>query len=278
MKDTEELYPGPAPLNPDPLPHVGGLEAQQPEAESLFERFSWLYAFFRERLFRDDTTGISAALWPQGEPPAGSHFLELACGPGFYCCQFAELFPRLDVLGIDRSRQQIRRARRVAHARRLDNVRFEESDALHLDLEDESVDCVLAARLFTILPEREEAMAEMHRVLKTGGRCFVAEPCSRLRTLVPLRVMWIVANVMAFCGNYRTRAYREPPDATVLAPEAFGTLVQSPPWRTVWRWQDPHYQYAICEKGPAGTTPVAGGVAVVAAKGPTDPSKGDYSI
>jgi ubiquinone/menaquinone biosynthesis C-methylase UbiE len=255
VKETEQTFPTAAvpPLESPAVPHVGMLEAQHAEAESLFERFGWLYAFFRERLFRDDTAGISAALWPGGSPPPGSRLLELACGPGFYCCQFAERFPQLDVLGIDRSRQQLRRARRIARHRHLENVRFEQSDALHLDLGDQSVDALLAARLFTILPEREEAMAEMHRVLKTGGRCFVAEPCSRLRALVPLRVMWVVANVMAFCGNYRTRAYREPPDATVLAPEAFGTLVQSQPWRSVWRWQDTHYQYAICEKGPPGT-------------------------
>ena len=276
MKESEHTFPSAAvpPLEPASLPHVGGLEAQRPEAESLFERFGWLYAFFRERLFRDDTAGISAALWPQGEPPAGSRLLELACGPGFYCCQFAERFPHLDVLGIDRSRQALRRARRIARARRLENVRFEQSDALHLDLGDESVDALLAARLFTILPEREEAMAEMHRVLTTGGRCFIAEPCSRVRALIPLRIMWIVANVMAFCGNYRTRAYREPPDATVLAPEAFGALVQSQPWRSVWRWQDPHYQYAICEKGPAPAATDAPTAPVKRAKAADE----DYSI
>ncbi len=230
---------------------AGGDDASRAESESLFERFGWLYAFFRERLFRDDTEGISAALWPQGAPPAGSRLLELGCGPGFYCCQFGERFRDLRVLGIDRSRQQLRRARRNARKRRLENVTFERSDALHLALENESVDALLAARLFTILPQREEAMAEMHRVMKTGGRCFVAEPCSRLRAVVPLRIMWGVANLLAFCGYARTTAFREPPDATVLAPAEFGALVQSQPWRSVWRWQDAYYQYAICEKGPA---------------------------
>ncbi len=225
-------------------------DGSRPESESLFERFGWLYAFFRERLFRDDTEGISAALWPQGAPPAGSRLLELGCGPGFYCCQFGERFRELRVLGIDRSRQQLRHAERNARKRQLENVRFEESDALHLALENESVDSLLAARLFTILPQREEAMAEMHRVLRAGGRCFIAEPCSRLRAVIPLRIMWGVANLMALCGYSRTRAYREPPDATVLAPEAFGALVHSQPWRAVTRWQDVHYQYAICEKGP----------------------------
>ena len=229
-----------------------------PDSESLFERFGWLYAFFRERLFRDDTEGISAALWPLGAPPAGTRFLELGCGPGFYCCQFGERFRDLRVLGIDRSRTQLRRARRNASTRQLANVTFEESDALRLALGNESVDALLAARLFTILPQREAAMTEMHRVLKTGGRCFIAEPCSRLRATIPLRVMWAVANLLSMAGYSRTRAYREPPSATVLTPGQFGTLVHSQPWRAVTRWQDAYYQYAICEKGPAGPLPAVG--------------------
>lgn len=234
---------------PLPIHGEGPVPAPEPP-ESLFERFGWLYAFFRERLFRDDTPGIAAALWPQGAPPPGSRLLELGCGPGFYCCQFGERYRQLDVLGIDRSRQQLRRARRNAENRGLHNVRFEQSNALNLDVPSGSVDALLCVRLFTILPQREQALAEMHRVMSAGGRCFVAEPSSRLRTAIPLAIMWGLANLMTLAGDYRSRAYREPPNATVLPPETFGTLVMSQPWRSVWRWQDAHYQYAICEKGP----------------------------
>ena len=252
--DVKELQTTPheAPAGlPADLDDLEADEFSGPDSESLFERFGWLYAFFRERLFRDDTAGISAALWPLGAPAAGTRFLELGCGPGFYCCQFGERFRDLRVLGIDRSRTQLRRARRNARTRDLPNVTFEESDALRLALDNESVDALLAARLFTILPQREEAMAEMHRVLKAGGRCFVAEPCSRLRATIPLRVMWGVANLLSMAGYSRTRAYREPPSATVMTPANFGALVHLQPWRAVTRWQDAHYQYAICEKGTA---------------------------
>ena len=256
-----------------PLPVQGDAPLPAPEPpESLFERFGWLYAFFRERLFRDDTDGIAAALWPAGPPPAGSRLLELGCGPGFYCCQFAERFRQLDVLGIDRSRTQLKRARRNAESRGLDNARFERSDALALDLESASVDALLCVRLFTILPQREQALAEMHRVMRAGGRCFIAEPSSRLRTAIPLAIMWGLANLMTLAGDYRSRAYREPPNATVLPPGVFGALVMSQPWRSVWRWQDAHYQYAICEKGPSDQQ------AGVTAKRAADTAGEDYSI
>jgi ubiquinone/menaquinone biosynthesis C-methylase UbiE len=238
-------------VEPFDLLPVGAAGSSSQEPDSLFERVGWLYAFFREHLFRDDTNGIAAALWPRGAPPEGSRLVELGCGPGFYCCRFAERFRNLRVLGLDRSNQQLRRARRSARSRRLENCTFERADALALAEADDSVDALLAVRLFTILPSREVALGEMYRVLRPGGRCFIAEPCSRLRAAIPLRLMWIVANLMAFAGDYRSRVYREPPDATVLSPEMFAGLVMTQPWGSVWRWQDPHYQYAICEKGPA---------------------------
>jgi arsenite methyltransferase len=243
----------------DILPLDGsGASPSGQEPDSLFERVGWLYAFFREHLFRDDTDGIAAALWPQGAPPEGSRLVELGCGPGFYCCRFAERFRQLRVLGLDRSNQQLRRARRSARSRQLENCTFERADALALSEPDGSVDALLAVRLFTILPRREVALAEMYRVVRPGGRCFIAEPCSRLRAAIPLRLMWIVAHLMALAGDYRSRAYREPPDATVLPPETFGALVNSQPWGSVWRWQDPHYQYAICEKGTAPAIAASG--------------------
>lgn len=241
-------------LPTDLPPSAAVLPASQsvdlPETDSLFERYAWIYAFFREHLFRDDTVGIATALWPSGSPPPGAHLLvELGCGPGFYSCRFAERYPGLSVLGIDRSPEQIRRAEGSARKRGLRNCRFEEANALALGLEDGSVDALVAARLFTVLPEREQAVEEMHRVLRAGSRCFIAEPCSRLRTAVPLRLMWLLAHVMTLFGNYQVRPFREPARAAVLPPDVFGALVLSQPWRSVWRWQDRYYQYAICEKG-----------------------------
>ena len=84
--------------------------------------------------------------------------------------------------------------------------------------------------------------------------------------------MWGLANLMTLAGDYRSRAYREPPNATVLPPDVFGALVLSQPWRSVWRWQDAHYQYAICEKGPTDTAARAD------TKQRTERAREDYSI
>ena len=75
--------------------------------ESLFERFAWLYVFFRERLFRDDTERFVRALWPHRGPEPGTRLLELGCGPGFYSCGLAARLENISVLGVDRSARQL---------------------------------------------------------------------------------------------------------------------------------------------------------------------------
>ena len=219
------------------------------DSESLFERFHWLYAFCREHLFRDDTERIAKALWPT-MPPAESQLLEIGCGPGFYSCCLAKQFGQLQVIGIDRAEQQLRRARLRAVERQLGNCRFERADVLALTWPHDTFQAVVASRLFTILPLRKQALAEMCRVLQPGGRCFIAEPRSMLRAAVPLHVMWLLARLTGFCGE-SPGSYREPRRIAIMTTVEFRALIASQPWRSVRHWHDAWYQYAICEKGTA---------------------------
>ena len=211
-------------------------------ADSLFERVAWLYAFCRERLFRDDTDRIISALWQNQTPPSGIRVIELGCGPGFYSRKLAQRFPHIAVTGVDRSERQLRWARERTSSIR--NCSFERVNVLSLPCPDESFDALVASRIFTVLPEQQRAVAEMFRVLKTGGRGFIAEPRYVFWASIPLFSMWLLASVI-HSGN----GYREPTRATVLNSAAFKALFQQLPWKTVQIWQDGRYQYALCEKG-----------------------------
>ena len=57
-----------------PLIAVPSDDFNDSSADSLFEQFAWLYIFWREKLFRDDTQRMIAALWPIANRAA----------PGFY--------------------------------------------------------------------------------------------------------------------------------------------------------------------------------------------------
>ena len=176
--------------------------------DSLFEHFSWLYIFCREKLFRDDTGRMIKALWPSGRPVPGQKLIELGCGPGFYSCRFAKRFPEINVVGIDRSPKQLAWAREKRDQLGLSNCRFKCDNVLELSLSDESYDVLIASRLFTVLPNRRQAVAEMHRVLRPGGRCFIAEPRWAFWASIPLFMMWLLAGLTHFKNGYRepTRA------------------------------------------------------------------------
>jgi arsenite methyltransferase len=212
-------------------------------SDSLFEHFAWLYIFCREKLFRDDTRRMIKALWPGGKAPAGTKVIELGCGPGFYSCALAEHFSEINVLGVDQSPKQLAWAREKRDGRGLSNCRFKSDNVLELSHANESFDVLIASRLFTVLPNRRRAVAEMHRVLRPGGRCFVAEPCWAFWASIPLFTMWLLAGLTHFRNGYR-----EPTRARVLSLRELNRLFATQPWRRIETWREGRYQYALCEK------------------------------
>jgi arsenite methyltransferase len=233
----------PGQIERSPSLNVPALQIGEPHHDSLFEHVSWVYVFCREHLFRDDTERIIEKLWPGGSPSAGTQLIELGCGPGFYSCRLAERFSDMSVTGVDRSESQLRWARERADALGLSNCRFRRINALKLSYADAEFDIVLASRLLTILPEQNRAVAEMYRVLKPGGRCFIAEPRYGFRASIPLFAMWLLAGL-----NRSRNGYREPYKATVFSAQAFENLFPAQPWKNISVWQDGRYQYALCEK------------------------------
>jgi arsenite methyltransferase len=215
-----------------------------PSSDSLFEHFAWLYIFCREKLFRDDTRRMTGALWPNGKARAGEKLIELGCGPGFYSCNLAARFPEISVLGIDRSPSQLSWARRKRTGLGLNNCRFQSDNVLELSHPDDSFDVLIASRLFTVLPNRRRAVAEMYRVLGPGGRCFIAEPRWAFWASIPLFTMWLLASLTHF-----NNGYREPTRACVLSMCEMNNLFATQPWRKIETWREGRYQYALCEKG-----------------------------
>ena len=233
-----------AKIKNSPAANIPALQMGKRDHDSLFEHVAWVYVFCREHLFRDDTERIISALWPGGPPSVGTRLIELGCGPGFYSCRLAERFSDMSVIGVDRSESQLRWARERAGALGLSNCRFRRINALELSYADAEFDIVLASRLFTILPEQNRAVAEMYRVLKPGGRCFIAEPRYAFRASIPLFAMWLLAGL-----NRSRNGYREPYKATVFSAHAFENLFPAQPWKKITVWQEGRYQYALCEKG-----------------------------
>ena len=211
--------------------------------DSLFDQFAWIHIFCREKLFRDDTKRMIRALWPAGKARSGQTLIELGCGPGFYSCRLAGRFREISVLGVDRSPAQLKWARQKVQALALRNCGFQRDNVLNLSHADKSFDILIASRLFTVLPNRPRAVAEMFRVLRSGGRCFIAEPRYAFWASIPLYAMWLLAGITRFNSGYR-----EPSRARVLSVSDMNRLFATQPWKKVKTWREGRYQYVLCEK------------------------------
>jgi arsenite methyltransferase len=215
--------------------------------DSLFEACSWFYALCREYLFRDHTQEIARALFPADGPAPGTHVLELGCGPGFYACRLSQEYPQIHTTGVDLSRRLIARAQSRAASRSLQNCTFAHGDAHALPDPDNSIDAVIVSRLFLIVANREAVLNEIFRVLRPGGRCFIAEPTSGFRTRIPLSCMWLLCKLTSTPAG----KYREPRQADVMTAPDFSALIRSQPWGVVDLQYDGWYQYAVCGKSSA---------------------------
>ncbi|MFJ5229099.1 class I SAM-dependent methyltransferase [Kitasatospora sp. NPDC088391] len=106
----------------------------------------------------------------------GEHALDIGCGTGYLTVRIADRTgPHGTARGIDPSPDLLARARRRAHGR--PGCTFEDGVAEQLPAADDSCDLVVTALMVHHLPEdvRPRALAEMHRVLRPGGRLLLAD-------------------------------------------------------------------------------------------------------
>lgn len=215
---------------------------------NLYDRYSRLYAFCRERLFRDHTALIDSVLWPEG-PPSGSRLLEIGCGPGFYARRFAARYRHLQAAGIDCSAVQIGIARERARRAGLTNCRFEQADACALPWSAPAVGAVVVSRLLMVVPDALPVVREIHRVLLPHGRCLIIEPRARRSALVPQHCL----NALLRCERLfrRVTCDTRPAQVSLRDEEQLRRLLTTQDWMDVRIWSDRQYHYAYCARGPS---------------------------
>jgi len=99
----------------------------------------------------------------------GERILDIGCGPGFYVAEVAELVgPDGTVVGTDISANMLSLAARRCKGRT--NVTFHEAPATSLPVNDSYFDAALSVQVLEFVEDIDGALAEMHRVLRPGGR------------------------------------------------------------------------------------------------------------
>lgn len=101
--------------------------------------------------------------------PRGARVLEVGCGTGAISRMVASVAG--EVVGTDPSPGLVARAEKLAAG--IGNLRFEPADGRRLPFPDASFDAAVLHRVLSHVPGPELALAEVHRVLRPGGRLAV---------------------------------------------------------------------------------------------------------
>lgn len=148
----------------------------EPRLQRRVQRYGWdLAADDYETLWQAQLAEAQARLLACVALQPGEQVLDVACGTGLVSLRAVQAVgPRGQVTGVDLSARMVEAAERRAQVRQLRHARFLRMDAEQLALPDASVDAALCAFGLMYLPEPEQALREMVRVLRPGGRVGLA--------------------------------------------------------------------------------------------------------
>lgn len=146
------------------------------KVQRRIQRYGWdLAAGDYEPLWQSQLALAQSTLLDCASLAAGQRVLDVACGTGLVTFAAAKAVgPMGRVVGVDISGQMIDSARRRADVRRVSNASFARMDAEKLDLPDGGFDAVLCALGLMYMPDPAQAVREMRRVLRPGGRLVTA--------------------------------------------------------------------------------------------------------
>lgn len=122
-------------------------------ARDRYRQQSWMHDYFRYERFRDQ------------------HVLEIGIGQGTDMMQFAQAGALCH--GVDITQNHLKLTALNATLRGFD-VDLHEVDATRLPFADNSIDCVYSFGVLHHIPEVDQVVREINRVLKPGGRVMIA--------------------------------------------------------------------------------------------------------
>jgi ubiquinone/menaquinone biosynthesis C-methylase UbiE len=140
------------------------------------QRYGWdLAATAYEPLWQDQLAAVQSALLARAALKLGERVLDVACGTGLVTLPAARAVGSGGLAhGVDISERMVEALRTRAVAGKLRQVAATRMDAQHLLLPDAGFDVVLCALGLMYVHDPAQALCEVRRVLRPGGRALLA--------------------------------------------------------------------------------------------------------
>lgn len=140
------------------------------------QRYGWTKAApFYDDGWRSQLRPAQDRLLEMADLSPGERVLDVACGTGLVTLRAAsQVTSEGHVSAVDLSEGMVEEAEAAARERDLDHVTCQQMDAEALDFPDAHFDVALCSLGLMYPPNPEEALQEMYRVLKPGGRAVAA--------------------------------------------------------------------------------------------------------
>ena len=143
----------------------------RPLAEILGYRAEWLDGLAEGPIESFAGTGNPFSL---GVLAPGERVVDVGCGAGIDSLIAARMVgPDGGVIGVDMTESMLEKAK--AAAKDLDNVEFRIGFGEELPIPDGWADVVISNGVVNLMPDKHEALTEMARVLKPGGRIQIGD-------------------------------------------------------------------------------------------------------
>lgn len=149
--------------------------SMQARLQRRIQRYGWdMAADAYEFLWRGQLSTAHQRLMQLSPPAVGERVLDVACGTGLIALEAADRVGHAGhVTGVDISDRMVAASRERAEALGLHNVDFLRMDGESLSCAD-GFDVVYCALGLMYMPDPLQAMREIHRVLRPGGRVALA--------------------------------------------------------------------------------------------------------
>lgn len=139
----------------------------------------------------------------------GEVVVDLGCGGGLDVFLAAQrVGPNGRAIGIDMTPEMLDLARRNAEKQGATNVEFHQATIDRLPLPSASVDCVISNCVINLAPDKAAVFAEIHRVLRPGGRLAVSDIALK-RPLPPALAESVAAYTGCIAGALQIETYRQ---------------------------------------------------------------------